>query len=60
MTFSTIPGFVDIDCYSLFSVIDCKSVHTRGLRNLRLYRQQCNVNCRLSAFVCRNINVWNH
>jgi len=26
---------------------------------LRLYMEHCNVNCRLNAFVCRNINVWN-
>ena len=51
-------GFVDIDCNSLFHVIDCESVHTRGL-NLRLYKEHCNVNCRLNAFVCGNINVWN-
>jgi len=30
MSFSVIRGFVDIDCNSLFNVIDCKSVHTRG------------------------------
>ena len=34
------------------------SVHTRG-HNLKLYKEQCNVNCRLNAFVRRNINVWN-
>jgi len=53
-----ILGFVDIDCNSLFHVTDCESVHTHG-RNLRLYKDHCNVNCRLKAFVCRNINVWN-
>ena len=58
MTSSIIQSFVDIDCNSLFSVIDCESVHTRG-HNLRLYKQHCNVNCRLNAFVCRNINVCN-
>ena len=58
MMFSIIWGFVDIDCNSLFNVIDCESVHTRG-HNLRLYKEHCNVNCRLNAFVCRNINVWN-
>ena len=56
--FSIIRGFVDIDCNSLFHVIDCESVHTRG-HNLRLYKEQCNVHCRLNAFICRNINVWN-
>ena len=58
MMFSIIRSFVDIDCNSLFHAIDCESVHTRG-RNLRLYKQHCSVNCRLNAFVCRNINVWN-
>jgi len=56
--FSIILGFVDIDCNSLFHVIDCESVRTSG-HNVRLYKEQCNVNCRLNAFVCRNINVWN-
>jgi len=56
--FSIIWSFVDIDCSSLFRVIDCEFVHIRG-HNLRLYKEQCNVNCRLNAFVCRNINVWN-
>ena len=51
MVFSVIRGFVDIDCNSVFHVIDCESVHTRG-HNLRLCKQHCNVNC-------RNINVWN-
>ena len=56
-------------CFLLFGVLlvliviaffmsDCESVHTRGL-DLRLYKEHCNVNCRLNAFVCRNINVWN-
>jgi len=58
MTLSIIRGFVDIDCNSLLYVIDCESVHTRG-HNLRLYQEQCNVNCRLNASVCRNIYVWN-
>jgi len=58
MMFSIVRGFVDIDCNSLFRVIDCESFHTRG-NNLRLYKEHCNVNCRLNAFVCRNINVWN-
>jgi len=42
MMFSIIRGFVDIDCNSLFNVIDCESVHTRG-HNLRLCKQHCNV-----------------
>ena len=50
--------FFDSQCSSLYHVTDCESVHTRG-HNLRLYKQHCNVNCRLNAFVCRNINVWN-
>ena len=58
MMFSIIWGFVDIDCNSLFQVINCESVHTRG-HNLRLYKEHCNANCRLNAFVCGNINVWN-
>jgi len=59
MTLSIIRGFVDrhIDCNSLFNVIDCESVHTRG-HNLILYKEHFNVNCRLNAFVCRNVNVW--
>ena len=48
MMFSIIWGFVDIDCNSLFQVINCESVHTRG-HNLRLYKEHCNVNCRLNA-----------
>jgi len=58
--FSIIRGFVDIHCSrpSLINVTDSESVRTRS-RNLRLYQEQCNVNCRLNAFVCRNINVWN-
>ena len=58
MMFSIIRGFVDIDSNSLFHVTDCEPVHTRG-HNLRLHNEHCNVNCRLNAFVCRNINVWN-
>ena len=37
MTSSIIQSFVDIDCNSLFNVIDCESVHTRG-HNLKLIR----------------------
>jgi len=55
---SIIRGVVDTDCTSLFHVIDCESVHTRG-HNLRLYKEYCNVHCRLNAFFCRNIYVWN-
>jgi len=60
MMFSIIRGggVVDIYCNSLFRVIDCESFHTRG-HNLRLYKEHCNVNCPLNAFVCRNVNVWN-
>jgi len=57
-TVSIIRGFTNTDCNSLFNVVDRESVHTRG-NYLRLYKEQCNVNCRLNAFVCRNINVWN-
>ena len=46
---SNIPGFVDIDCNSLFNVIDSESVHTCG-HNLTLCQEHCNVNCRLNAF----------
>ena len=42
MMFSTIRGFVDIDCNSLFCVIDYESVHTRGY-NLRLYNEHYTV-----------------
>jgi len=58
MMLTIVRGFVDIGCNSLFRVIDCESFHTRG-HNLRLYEEHCNVNCRLNAFVCRNINVRN-
>ena len=50
--------FVAIDCNNLFSVVDCESFHTRR-HNLRLYKEECNVNCRLNAVVCRDIDVWN-
>jgi len=56
--FSIICGFVDIVCNSVIGVVDCEPVHIRD-RDLRLYKQHCNVNCRLNAFVGRNINVWN-
>ena len=26
---------------------------------LRITKQHCNVNCRSSSFVCRNVNAWN-
>jgi len=58
MMFSIIRAFVDIDCNSLFHVIDCECIHARG-HNLRLYKEHCNISCRLNAFVCRNINIWN-
>ena len=58
MMFSFIRSFVDIDCNSLLHIIDCESIHTRG-HNLRFYKEHGNVNCRLNAFVCRNIEVWN-
>jgi len=58
MMFSLIRSFVNIDCNSLFHVIDCESVFTRG-HNFILYKQHCNVKCCLNAFVCCNINVWN-
>ena len=45
--FSVTLGFVDVGSNSLFHVI-CESVHTRG-HNLRLYKEHCNVNCRLNA-----------
>jgi len=53
MMSSIIRGFVVIDCNSLFNVTDCESVHTR-CHNLRLYKEHCNINCRLNAFLCRN------
>ena len=49
MTFSIIRDFVDIDCNSLFRVIDCESVHTRG-HNLRLYKATF-VSC-MFLFLC--------
>jgi len=56
--FCVIRGFVDTDYNCLFRVIDRESVYVCG-HNLRLYKEHCNVNCRLNVFVCRNINVWN-
>jgi len=56
--FSIIRGFLEFDCNSLFHVIDREPVRTHG-HNLRLYKEHCNVNSRLNAFVFRNINVWN-
>ena len=25
---------------------------------LRLFKDHCNLNCRLNSFVCRNVSVW--
>jgi len=55
--FSIIRGFVDTDCNSLFRVTDTDSVHIRG-HNLRLYKEHCNVNRRMNAFVCRNMALY--
>ena len=52
MTFSIIRGFVDIDCNSLFRVIDCESVHTRS-HNLRLYKATF-VSC-MFLFLCEKM-----
>jgi len=44
-------GFVDVDRYSVFSVIDkYETFHTRG-HNSRLFMDHCNMNCRLNSFV---------
>jgi len=58
MVFCIIRGFVDIDCDSfLLSLTACETSYTGG-HNLRLFKNYCNLICRFSAFVCRNINVW--
>ena len=54
--FCVIRGFVDTDYNCLFRVIDRESVHVCG-HNLRLYKEHCNVNCRLNVFVCCNITL---
>jgi len=51
-------GFVDIDAGSLFDTINCNVIHNRG-HPLRIIKQHCNVNCRSSSFVCRNVIAWN-
>ena len=49
VVFCVIHGFVDVDCDSLFNVIDSEISHTRG-HNLRLFKDHCNLNCRLNSF----------
>jgi len=46
---SSIIRFFYIDTNSLFHVIDCESVYTRG-HNLRLYKEHCSVNCLFERF----------
>ena len=58
MIFCIIRGFVNIECDRLFSIIDCETSLTRG-HNFRIFKEHSNINCRLTSFVCRNINVWN-
>jgi len=50
--------FVNIDAGSLFDTIKSDAIHSRD-RSLRIMKHHCNVNCRSSSFVCRNINAWN-
>ena len=58
MFYNTLHGFVDIDAGSLFDTINCDVIRSRG-HSLIIIKQHCNVNCRSSSFVCRNINAWN-
>ena len=58
MYYNILHGFVDIDAGSLFDAINCNVIRSRG-HPLRIIKQHCNVNCRSSSFVCRNVNVWN-
>jgi len=57
--YNTLPNrAVDIYAGSLFDTINCNVIHNRG-HPLRIIKQHCNVNCRSSSFVCRNVNAWN-
>jgi len=60
MFYNTLYGFVDIDAGSLFDTINCNVVRSRG-HSFIIITQHCNVNCRSSSFVCRNVglNAWN-
>jgi len=58
MYYNILHGFVDIDAGSLFDTINSNVIRSRG-HPLRIIKQHCNVNCRSSSFVCRNINAWN-
>ena len=57
MYYNILHGFVDIDAGSLFDTINCNVIRSRG-HPLRIIKQHCNVNCRSSSFVCRNVNAW--
>ena len=59
MYYNILHGFVDIDAGSLFDTINCNVIRSRG-HPLRIIKQHCNVNCRSSSFVCRNVNAWNN
>jgi len=54
--FSIIRGFVGIDCWGRFTVIDCECVHTLD-HNLRLYKQHCNASCRLTLLSAATLRV---
>ena len=58
ITYNILHGFVDIDAGSLFDTINCNVIRSRG-HILRIIKQHCNVNCRSSSFVYRNVNAWN-
>jgi len=58
MYYNILYGFVDIDADSLCDTINCNVIRSRE-HSLRIIKQRCNVNCRSSSFVCRNVNVWN-
>ena len=58
MYYNILHGFVDIDAVSLFDTINCNVIRSRG-HPLGIIKQHCNVNCRSSSFVCRNVNAWN-
>ena len=58
MYYNILHGIVDIDAGSLFDTINCNVIRSRG-HPLRIIKQHCNVNCRSSSFVCRNV-TWLH
>lgn len=50
MIFCIIRGFVNIDCDSPFSIIDCETSRTRG-HNFRIFKEHCNADLTLLSVV---------